>query len=284
MRLGEDLKLGSRLLVGATHILCSSPLKHHVALTDLNPILPSHAVIMPLSGEEHAQSLDDAAWLDMWRAVHIAQLSAEQGVGANASNLLLRDGTHAAWAGAPVHVHCVPRLPGDLERSDDIFSAMEAWLPPKVDSAGGGPPPWSLPDDADRRDRSFEEMAAEASVYREHLQSTIDPVARAFGRFSIPHEHVLYDSPSGLSQAFVNLRPLTVGHVLVTSRRVSPRLHELSAEERDDLWRTVRIVQAAVLQEQSRLGSSALCEIGVQDGRHAGQSVPHVHAHIIPRG
>ena len=138
--------------------------------------------------------------------MHVAQRYVEQSTGAVASNLLLRDGAHAAWTGASVHVHCVPRSKGDLERSDDVFSAMEAWLPPGADR-GSGPPAWDLPDDADRRDRTPDEMAAEASRYRLQLRSSVEPSDRAFGRFSIPQEHVFYDSASGLSQAFVNLRP-----------------------------------------------------------------------------
>ena len=58
-----------------------------------------------------------------------------------------------------------------------------------------------------------------------------------------------------------------------------PARRELSAAEADDLWSTVRRVQAAV--ETAHGASSS--EIGVQDGRDAGQSVPHVHVHIIPR-
>ena len=79
--------------------------------------------------------------------------------------------------------------------------------------------------------------------------------------------------------AFVNLRPLVPGHVLVTPRRAVMRTAELSPAEADVLWDTVRRVQAVV---EAAHGASA-SEVGVQDGKGAGQSVPHVHVHIIPR-
>eukprot|EP00322_Chrysochromulina_rotalis_P002691 CAMPEP_0115859686 /NCGR_PEP_ID=MMETSP0287-20121206/16744_1 /TAXON_ID=412157 /ORGANISM="Chrysochromulina rotalis, Strain UIO044" /LENGTH=291 /DNA_ID=CAMNT_0003313995 /DNA_START=64 /DNA_END=939 /DNA_ORIENTATION=- len=290
MRFGEDLRVGSRLLIGATQVLCSSPLRRAVALRDLSPIVPGHAVVMPICGATLSSSLDDAGWLDLWHTALLAQSVAELGVGASASNLLLREGVQAKWKDAPVHIHVVPRLPDDFAKSDDVFAAMEAWVPHEAE-AGCGAPPWVLPEDADRHDRTSSEMAEEASVYRSHLKANVEAVPRAFGRFTIPHEHVFFDSTSGLTQAFVNLRPLAPGHVLVTPRRVAARLCELSVEEHDDLFRSVRHVQHTIVAERNAAsGGSAVAgeatvivELGVQDGVIAGQSVPHVHVHVIPR-
>ena len=47
----------------------------------------------------------------------------------------------------------------------------------------------------------------------------------------------------------------------------------------DDLIRTVRTVQGIV---ERHYGAEA-SNIGIQDGRDAGQSVAHVHVHILPR-
>jgi bis(5'-adenosyl)-triphosphatase len=77
----------------------------------------------------------------------------------------------------------------------------------------------------------------------------------------------------------VNLKPLLPGHVLVSPRRVVPRFNDLSAAEVQDLFLTVQRVSRTI----ERVYSATALNIAIQDGRDAGQSVPHVHAHIIPR-
>ncbi|KAF2125128.1 HIT-like protein [Dothidotthia symphoricarpi CBS 119687] len=82
-----------------------------------------------------------------------------------------------------------------------------------------------------------------------------------------------------LSFAVVNLKPLLPGHVLVSPRRVVPRFNDLSAAEVQDLFLTVQRVSRMV----ERVFNASSLNIAIQDGADAGQSVPHVHAHIIPR-
>jgi bis(5'-adenosyl)-triphosphatase len=77
----------------------------------------------------------------------------------------------------------------------------------------------------------------------------------------------------------VNLKPLLPGHVLVSPCRVVPRFNDLSAAEVQDLFLTVQRVSRMV----ERVFDASSLNIAIQDGVDAGQSVPHVHAHIIPR-
>jgi len=100
-----------------------------------------------------------------------------------------------------------------------------------------------------------------------------------FGKCKIEPDHVFHKSPKGLTYALVNLRPLVPGHVLVVPTRVVPRLKNLTSEEYDDLWRSVRDIQGAI---ECYVGASS-SNVAIQDGVHAGQSVPHVHVHILPR-
>ena len=65
----------------------------------------------------------------------------------------------------------------------------------------------------------------------------------------------------------------------MSPRRVVARLSDLSNEEVADLFLTVQRVGRMV---EKVYGASAL-NIALQDGAEAGQSVPHVHTHIIPR-
>ncbi len=58
-----------------------------------------------------------------------------------------------------------------------------------------------------------------------------------------------------------------------------PRFNDLSAAEVQDLFLTVQHVSRMV----ERVFSASSLNIAIQDGVDAGQSVPHVHAHIIPR-
>lgn len=82
-----------------------------------------------------------------------------------------------------------------------------------------------------------------------------------------------------LSFALVNLKPLLPGHVLVSPRRVVPRFSDLSHAEVVDLFVTVQRVARMI----ERVYTASSLNIAVQDGADAGQSVPHLHTHIIPR-
>jgi bis(5'-adenosyl)-triphosphatase len=58
-----------------------------------------------------------------------------------------------------------------------------------------------------------------------------------------------------------------------------PRFNDLSADEVQDLSLTIQRVSRMV----ERVFNASSLNIAIQDGIDAGQSVPHVHAHIIPR-
>lgn len=81
------------------------------------------------------------------------------------------------------------------------------------------------------------------------------------------------------SFALVNLKPLLPGHVLVSPRRVTPRFSDLTQAEVADLFVTVQRVGRMV----ERVYGATSLNIAIQDGADAGQSVPHVHTHVIPR-
>ncbi|KAF6040482.1 hypothetical protein EB796_001195 [Bugula neritina] len=84
---------------------------------------------------------------------------------------------------------------------------------------------------------------------------------------------------TNLSFAFVNRKPVVPGHVLVSPLRVCKRFHDLTTAETSDLFEVVKKVGDAVTAE---FGADSLT-ISIQDGPDAGQTVEHVHVHILPR-
>ena len=91
-----------------------------------------------------------------------------------------------------------------------------------------------------------------------------------FGANDIHVDTVFYRTP--LSFAFVNLRPIVPGHLLVSPVRSVERLKDLSPAETTDLWQTVRKVSVAA----EKLFNASSLNVACQDGPFAGQSVPHV--------
>ncbi|XP_029446308.1 bis(5'-adenosyl)-triphosphatase [Rhinatrema bivittatum] len=81
------------------------------------------------------------------------------------------------------------------------------------------------------------------------------------------------------SFALVNRRPVLPGHVLVCPLRPAPRFSDLSSREVADLFATAQRVAAVV----ERHFSGTSLTISLQDGPEAGQSVEHVHVHVLPR-
>lgn len=79
--------------------------------------------------------------------------------------------------------------------------------------------------------------------------------------------------------AFMDINPMSPGHVLVVPRQVVTTLAELDAATRAHLLEVaVKVGQA----QQRALGSQAQ-HLLVNDGKGASQTVPHVHLHVIPR-
>jgi len=89
--------------------------------------------------------------------------------------------------------------------------------------------------------------------------------------------HKVYEDAETV--AFLDLYPMADGHTLVIPKVHAERLSDLSPELAGKLFQTVQKVTGRIAHA---LGASAFT-IGINDGRAAGQAIPHLHVHIVPR-
>lgn len=117
------------------------------------------------------------------------------------------------------------------------------------------------------------------SLYRIPYKSviTIRNMSYEFGPYKLSPGQVFFESDHSIG--IVNLKPIVPGHVLFVSKRNVPRLADLSKDEVQDLYSAVHTA-VPILEKQY---DACACNIAMQDGLHSGQSVPHVHIHVLPR-
>jgi histidine triad (HIT) family protein len=107
---------------------------------------------------------------------------------------------------------------------------------------------------------------------------TYDPL-NVFARIlrgELPSERLFEDAHT---LAFMDLMPQAEGHALVIPREPAATLFELSPDGAAACMRTTQLVAAAVKRAFDAPGIMIM----QVNGAAAGQTVPHVHFHIIPR-
>ena len=79
------------------------------------------------------------------------------------------------------------------------------------------------------------------------------------------------------SVSFLDAFPLATGHVLVIPKNHHQKIQDMSIEENTNLFSLVHQMVSKV----DRITGSTL--IAIHNGKDAGQEIPHVHVHLVPR-
>ena len=94
---------------------------------------------------------------------------------------------------------------------------------------------------------------------------------------TLPSHRIIDSNEHGI--AVRDAFPISPGHTLIIPRRHVGSFFEISAGERTYLLTLLDKAKAVVEQEFKPDGFN----IGINDGPAAGQTVPHLHIHLIPR-
>ena len=120
-------------------------------------------------------------------------------------------------------------------------------------------------------------------IYGIGVACDIEPIDESvsfpFGKSAtIPSSCLVFQTR--LSIVSVNKKPVVPGHLLVIPKRSeAARMRDLGAEEVCDLFLAAKLA-LEVSEAHFEATSSTM---SVQDGREAGQTVEHVHVHVLPR-
>jgi diadenosine tetraphosphate (Ap4A) HIT family hydrolase len=94
---------------------------------------------------------------------------------------------------------------------------------------------------------------------------------------SLPPDRIVLSSADAI--ALRDAYPISPGHTLIVPRRHVGSFFEATAQERADL---LALLDEAKGELDARFAPAAF-NIGINDGPAAGQTVPHLHIHLIPR-
>lgn len=84
---------------------------------------------------------------------------------------------------------------------------------------------------------------------------------------------------SKYSIAILDRYPVSTGHTLVIPKRHIKSYFDLTQDEVDELWDSVKNVKETLDYMYKPDGYN----IGINVGEAAGQTIPHCHIHVIPR-
>eukprot|EP00013_Stygamoeba_regulata_P024740 CAMPEP_0177656794 /NCGR_PEP_ID=MMETSP0447-20121125/15787_1 /TAXON_ID=0 /ORGANISM="Stygamoeba regulata, Strain BSH-02190019" /LENGTH=170 /DNA_ID=CAMNT_0019160997 /DNA_START=46 /DNA_END=558 /DNA_ORIENTATION=+ len=136
--------------------------KHSFGFVNLAPAVPGHVLVAPYERISRFTDLSEEVIADLWQSARTIGRVVERENNATSLTFAIQDGPDAGRTVDHVHVHVIPRKPGDFERNDDVYHEID--IAEKLEQLASAPPPTTADLlQQDRRLRTEEEMAAEAA-------------------------------------------------------------------------------------------------------------------------
>jgi len=79
--------------------------------------------------------------------------------------------------------------------------------------------------------------------------------------------------------AFLDIHPSSPGHTVIIPKKHYSKLEEMPKKEAEAIFGFIQELTKSVMAAMETQN----CNIGLNNGKIAGQEIPHVHFHIIPR-
>ncbi len=97
-----------------------------------------------------------------------------------------------------------------------------------------------------------------------------------FGKHNV--SNIIFAESDG-EMAIYNIAPIVPGHVLILPKEPLGSLNDLKEEQLQSFFTFARQVTTFIVKEFKATGF----DWTIQDGEVAGQTIPHLHLHVIPR-
>ncbi|XP_065279969.1 deaminated glutathione amidase isoform X1 [Dermacentor albipictus] len=124
-----------------------------MAFVNKMPVLPGHVLVAPFRPALRLSDLSSEEVQDLFLVVQKVQRAVEKHFGASSSTLSIQDGPDAGRSINHIHVHVLPRKPGDFSHNDNVYVKLQ-----------------EHDKDDKKPKRSAEEMAEEARLLRALFQ------------------------------------------------------------------------------------------------------------------
>jgi diadenosine tetraphosphate (Ap4A) HIT family hydrolase len=130
--------------------------------------VPGHVLVATRIQRKFFADLLPAEVTDVWQLAQRVGSAVSGSFSAKGLQFAVQDGSAAGQTVPHFHIHVLPRRPGDFERNDDVYAAIESSerqltrLDPTLPTAEK---------EVERVSRSAEDMAAEAHVLRQAMRS-----------------------------------------------------------------------------------------------------------------